>query len=155
MRGPDVLLAFLPASLLAPLLLSACGAAAAPGGAPSTTPGTVASGRAPDAVSGPATFVVTLEQEVATPVLRGPFMVTSINPGTQLELGLVAGESCEQVQAWFDYSGGGVGVAAGQVLCVRSSHYGAENHGVSGLGRGGDVPEVPAPAAPAAPAAPR
>jgi hypothetical protein len=69
---------------------------------------------------GPASAVVTLEHEVPTAIVRGPFMVTSINPGSDLYLALAARTCGDPGLVWFGYSGGGVGVSAGQILCARS-----------------------------------
>jgi hypothetical protein len=90
---------------------------------------------APPAAAGPATFVVTLVPGEATAVLRGPFVVTSINPGGALELGLAGGESCAAVDAWFSYSGGGVAAAPGEILCARSGAAAPVTHGFSGTTR--------------------
>src|SRR5258705_1506426 len=85
-----------------------------------SAPGAVAlSARvAPAAATGPATFVVTLAPGEATAVLRGPFVVRTINPGSVLELGVTSGANCGAVEAWFTYSGGGAAAAAGEILCV-------------------------------------
>jgi hypothetical protein len=69
---------------------------------------------------GPATAVITLELQVPTAVLHGPFLVTTINPGRDLVLA-VASRACDEPGlVWFDYSGGGVAAGAGQILCARS-----------------------------------
>jgi hypothetical protein len=86
--------------------------------APSTT--TAAAQRElPPAKPGPATHVVTLAWTKATPIMRGPFEITTINPGGNLELGISASPSCDGV-VWFRYSGGGAAVGDGEVLCARS-----------------------------------
>ena len=117
------------------VLLGGCSAAYRGGGARMSPAGGVAAAApapAPAAASGPATFVVLLAGGVPTPVLRGPFVITSINPGGSLELGLSSEESCTPVTDWFSYSGGGAAVAAGQILCARSSSADEVRHGFSG-----------------------
>jgi hypothetical protein len=120
-------------ALLLFALSSAC--AAQPGRPVSaSSPGAAApSARvAPPAASGPATFVVTLAPGEATAVLRGPFVVTAINPGSVLELAVTSGADCGAVDAWFSYSGGGVAAAAGELLCARSVAAAPLTHGFSG-----------------------
>lgn len=67
-----------------------------------------------------ATHVVALAASAATPIVAGPFAVTAINPGSDLELSLVPGATCRDDAAWFSYSGGGVAVGPGETLCART-----------------------------------
>lgn len=70
---------------------------------------------------------------MTTPVVVGPFAITSINPGVNLELALAADAACADVgTGWFEYSGGGVRLGDGQTLCARSSADSVTNHGFSG-----------------------
>jgi hypothetical protein len=85
----------------------------------------------PPAKPGPATHVVTLAPGSPTPVLRGPFEITTINPSGGLELGIATSEACEGV-VWFGYSGGGAAVAEGEILCARSSRTEPVVQGFSG-----------------------
>jgi hypothetical protein len=73
----------------------------------------------PPAKPGPATHVVTLAPGAPTPIVRGPFEITTINPAGDLELAIASGEACEGV-VWFAYSGGGAAVGEGEILCARS-----------------------------------
>jgi len=85
----------------------------------------------PSRPPGPATVVVALRAHVATPVLDGPFLVTTINPGSSMEMAIATDHHCDASGlVWFGYSGGGVAVAAGQTLCVRTSA--ARTNGFSG-----------------------
>ena len=68
----------------------------------------------------PATHVLALAAGAATPIVAGPFTVTAINPGSDLELSLVPGATCRDDAAWFAYSGGGVAVGPGETLCART-----------------------------------
>jgi hypothetical protein len=97
----------------------------------------------PTAPAGPAhpgescavgcTVVVSVPRAVATPIVSGPFAITAINPGGDLELALSADGACRTVGAgWFAYSGGGVSVGSDQTLCVRSSAHAPRTHGFSG-----------------------
>ena len=70
--------------------------------------------------NGPATAVVSLAPHVPTAVARGPFLVTTINPGGDLALGLATRACDEPGLLWFGYSGSGVAVGDGQILCARS-----------------------------------
>ena len=85
----------------------------------------------PPARSGPATHVVTLAPGSPTPIVRGPFEITTINPAGDLELGISKSESCEGV-VWFAYSGGGAAVGEGEVLCARSHRSAHVTQGFSG-----------------------
>jgi hypothetical protein len=85
----------------------------------------------PPARTGPATHVVTLAPGSPTPIVRGPFEVTTINPGGGLELGISTSETCDNA-AWFAYSGGGSAVGEGEILCARSSRDAPVTHGFSG-----------------------
>lgn len=99
------------------------------GGAPVSAPATPRE-LAP-AKPGPATHVVTLAPGSPTPILRGPFEITTINPGADLVLAISKTESCDRV-TWFSYSGGGAAVADGEVLCARSSASEPLTQGFSG-----------------------
>jgi hypothetical protein len=102
------------------------------GGAASTPVATPATQRElPPAKSGPATHVVTLAPGSPTPILRGPFEITTINPAGDLQLGIATSTSCDGV-AWFSYSGGGAAVGDGEVLCARSSASEPVTQGFSG-----------------------
>lgn len=81
--------------------------------------------------AGPATAVVVLQPGVATPVLDGPFLVTTINPGSSMELAVARSHACDGA-VWFAYSGGGVAVGKGQTLCARSGADGPRTNGFSG-----------------------
>jgi len=83
-------------------------------------------------VPGPQTVVVTLAPGIPTPVTRGPLGIWTINPGDALRLGVSASGRCDDVAAWFGYSGGGVAVADGQTLCALSSADEPVTHGFSG-----------------------
>jgi len=120
-------------------LLSACRAS---GGAPASSGPGVSGGAGgstapatrrelPPAKPGPATHVVTLGPGVPTPIVRGPFEITTINPAGDLELGIASGEACEGV-VWFAYSGGGAAVGEGQILCARSRRAAPVVQGFSG-----------------------
>jgi hypothetical protein len=85
----------------------------------------------PPAKPGPATHVVTLAPGSPTPIVRGPFEITTINPAGDLQLGVAKSESCEDV-VWFSYSGGGAAVGDGEVLCARSSASESVTQGFSG-----------------------
>ena len=85
----------------------------------------------PPAKTGPATHVVTLTPGSPTPVLRGPFEITAINPGSSLELAIATAETCAGA-VWFAYSGGGAAVGDGEVLCARSHASEPVTHGFSG-----------------------
>jgi hypothetical protein len=85
----------------------------------------------PPAKSGPATHVVELAPGSPTPIVRGPFEITTINPAGDLELGIAKDESCAGV-AWFSYSGGGAAVADGEILCARSGRRATVTQGFSG-----------------------
>jgi hypothetical protein len=115
------------------------GACRAGGGAPASSGPGVASGATapaaprvlPPAKPGPATHVVTLEPGAPTPIVRGPFEITTINPAGDLELGIASGEACEGV-VWFAYSGGGAAVGEGEILCARSGRSERVVQGFSG-----------------------
>ena len=85
----------------------------------------------PPAKSGPATHVVELAPGSATPIVRGPFEITTINPAGDLELGIAKDETCAGV-VWFEYSGGGAAVGEGEILCARSGRDGKITQGFSG-----------------------
>lgn len=71
-------------------------------------------------VSSPVAKVLTLEPGARTAIVAGPLYVSSINPGGDMELALVVGDTCGGNETWFAYSGGGVAVPSGQTLCARS-----------------------------------
>jgi len=75
------------------------------------------------------TVVATLAPNTPTPIVTGPMLISAINPGGSLTLAV--GASCTGELVWFDYSGGGVAVGAGQVLCARSEGR-QRTHGFSG-----------------------
>ncbi len=107
-------------------------AACSPRGATVAAPTAPATPRElPPAKTGPATHVVTLVPSSPTPIVRGPFEITTINPGGSLELGVSTSETCTEV-VWFSYSGGGAAVADGEVLCARSHASEPVTHGFSG-----------------------
>jgi hypothetical protein len=113
---------------LALVLVAACRPAPVIAPAPAPAPAPVA----PSApVPKPATYVVTLEPGVATPVTTGPFIVRAINPGSDLQLGIGKSETCDDA-AWFVYSGGGAAVGAGETLCALSRTSEPIPHGFSG-----------------------
>ena len=109
------------------VLLVACMSqpGAAPAGAPATTR------VVPPAKSGPATHVVDLAPGSPTPIMRGPFEITTINPAGDLELGIAKDETCAGVM-WFAYSGGGAAVGEGEILCARSGRERPVAQGFSG-----------------------
>jgi hypothetical protein len=115
----------------------AAGAAAA-AGAPATRATPVPTSPAEPAHPGEScavgcTLVVSVPPGVATPIVTGPFAITTINPGGDLDLALSTDGACGAVGAgWFDYSGGGVSVGSDQTLCVRSSAGEPRTHGFSG-----------------------
>lgn len=101
------------------LVLVACGARTPLSPPPLTArPAVDAIQALPD---GPATAVVSLVPDVPTAVARGPFLITTINPGGDLTLGLATRACDEPGLLWFSYSGSGVAVGAGQILCARSA----------------------------------
>jgi hypothetical protein len=121
-------------------LLVACksGGGSAPAAAPVGPSPTEIPVRPP----GPATVVVVLQPRVPTPVLDGPFLVTTINPGSSMEMAIAPSHRCDDpALMWFAYSGGGVAVAAAQTLCVRTEADGPRTNGFSGYD--------PSPTAPA------
>jgi hypothetical protein len=111
------------------LLLAAChgGARAAAPAAPAGPPPTDVQ----PLPAGPATAVVVLAPGVPTPVLDGPFLVTTINPGSSMDLAVAKSHACDGA-VWFAYSGGGVAVGKGQTLCARSAADGPRTNGFSG-----------------------
>jgi hypothetical protein len=117
------------ASLLA---VAACASRSAPAAQPTSS---VALPREPPApVRSYDTRVVSLTRGVATPILIGPFEITTINPAGGLEL-MLSGRGCGDASAlWFSYSGGGVVVPAGETLCARSWRDGAVSQAFSGKG---------------------
>ena len=80
----------------------------------------------------PLSRVVTLDPGARTAVIAGPIAVTSINPGSDLELAIVQGDTCAGKEVWFSYSGGGVAVPSGQVLCAKSIASMPRAHAFSG-----------------------
>jgi hypothetical protein len=71
-------------------------------------------------VTSPIAKVLTLEPGARTAIVAGPLYISSINPGGDMELALVQGDTCGGNETWFAYSGGGVAVPSGQTLCARS-----------------------------------
>lgn len=115
------------------VVVAACHPAAAPAAASAgpaqAAPPTAVAPLAP----GPGTAVVTLAPDVPTPVLDGPFLVTTINPGSSMDLAVASSHDCGDAKlAWFAYSGGGVAVGRGQTLCARSQARGPRTNGFSG-----------------------
>jgi len=98
-------------AVVAALALTAC---PSPPVTPAPTPVAAA------AAAQPYARVVTLEPAARTAIIAGPAFVSSVNPGGDLELALVTGDTCGGDETWFSYSGGGVAVPAGQILCARS-----------------------------------
>jgi hypothetical protein len=80
----------------------------------------VPTGPPPAPIRAVDTRVVELVAHQATPLLVGPWLVTSINPGG-VEMMISPTGRCDD-GLWFDYSGSGVAVPAAETLCVRSSH---------------------------------
>ncbi len=124
------------AAIAAATILSS--AACAPKGAEMPAP--VAAGDVPPPGpartfgAGPASAVVLLAPGVPTAILVGPFQVTAINPGSELDLSIVSGSACAGRALWFAYSGGGVAVADGEVLCARSHAGAIQVDAFSGIG---------------------
>jgi hypothetical protein len=83
-------------------------------------------------VASPVAKVLTLEPGARTAIVGGPLFMSSINPGTDLELALVTGDTCGGNETWFSYSGGGVAVPQGQILCARSHADAPRIHAFSG-----------------------
>lgn len=71
-------------------------------------------------VTSPVAKVLTLEPGARTAIVAGPLYISSINPGGDMELALVQGDTCGGNEIWFSYSGGGIAVPSGQTLCARS-----------------------------------
>lgn len=91
--------------------------------------------------AGPGTVVVRLSPNQPLAVLAGPFEVRTINPGGNLSMAIAPDRRCDDSSLpWFSYSGGGVAVGTGQVLCVRSSAASAVTHGFSGVSSGAPPP---------------
>jgi hypothetical protein len=99
-------------------------------GCPSPSPAPVAPVAA--AAPNPIARVVTLEPDARTAIIAGPLMLSSINPGSDLELALVPGDTCGGDETWFAYSGSGVAVPSGQILCARSRAAQRVTHAFSG-----------------------
>jgi hypothetical protein len=111
--------------------LAACHAPAVPAG-PASPPPPVTTEVAV-LRPGPATAVATLAPNVPTPVLDGPFLVTTVNPGSNMDMAIAPSHRCDDPKlAWFGYSGGGVAVGKGQTLCVRSGASEPRTNGFSG-----------------------
>jgi hypothetical protein len=108
---------------LALVFVVACGHAMPPPTA--TTGANVALGSAST-----GTIVVTLAPNTPTPIVDGPFAITSINPGRELVFAIGACNAASL--AWFSYSGGGIVVGDGQSLCARSVDSAPATHGFSG-----------------------
>jgi len=116
------------------LALAACRAHAPAPPASSAGPPPAVTTVAVTLPAGPGTAVVTLAPDSVTPVVTGPMLITAINPGGNLSLAVAA--SCTGELVWFEYSGGGVAVGRGQVLCART--HSQRTHGFSG-----EVPSTP------------
>jgi len=106
----------------APFVLAACSG---------QTPTPVSTAAVPAPRSQPATYVSVVEPGLAQPVMKGPFEILTINPGSDLSLGISASGACDEVE-WFLYSGGGAAVGDGQTLCVLSRADAPVTHGFSG-----------------------
>ena len=108
-------------------------------------PDVAASASAPATTFGPGpnSAVVALAPGTPTAILVGPFRVTAVNPGTAIELSLVTGGACTSRALWFEYSGGGLAIGAGQVLCARNLMPTTVVHAFSG--EGGAAPPASAP----------
>ena len=76
-------------------------------------------------------YVVKTAEATVSGGERGPFEITMINPGGEIELGISTSEACDGV-AWFSYSGGGAAVGEGEILCARSSRDAPVTQGFSG-----------------------
>jgi hypothetical protein len=109
------------AALLA-VALAACASQPAPAAAPAT----------PVPTPTFATPVVALVPATPAAIAHGPFEIRSINPGSDLVLSLAPGATCADDATWFAYSGGGVVVPAGHLLCARSAASGPVAHAFSG-----------------------
>jgi hypothetical protein len=83
-------------------------------------------------VTSPVARVLTLEPGARTAIFAGPLYVSSVNPGGDLELALVSGDTCGGNEVWFTYVGGGVAVPTGQTLCARSNASVARTQAFSG-----------------------
>jgi hypothetical protein len=83
-------------------------------------------------VTSPVARVLTLEPGARTAIFAGPLYVSSVNPGGDMELALVPGDTCGGDEVWFTYSGGGVAVPTGQTLCARSTATAARTQAFSG-----------------------
>jgi len=83
--------------------------------------------------AGVGTAVVVLRPGQPVAVLEGPFLVTTINPGSSMELAIAPSKDCAATSLlWFSYSGSGVAVGANETLCVRSAADGPRTNGFSG-----------------------
>jgi hypothetical protein len=123
-------------------LLVACKSGGA--GTPATAPVGPSPTDVPARPPGPATVVITLQAHVATPVLDGPFLITTINPGSSMEMAIATSHHCDEpALVWFGYSGGGVAVARAQTLCVRTDA--ARTNGFSGYDPSTVVAKPPEP----------
>lgn len=121
--------------LLSVAFLPACGGPGA-GGNVGPASGSSAAGPAfrPDARCDlGCTFVIGFAPGATSPVVVGPFAVTSINPGGSLDLAMSGHPDCRDLgSGWFEYSGGGLRVGEGQTLCARSTAHASLRHGFSG-----------------------
>lgn len=123
---------FLASLCVVSIFLAGCRSARSSSGPTAPLPGGPANQLA-ELPPGPATAVVRLTPDLPTAVLAGPFEVFTVNPGGSLAMALASGPRCDDASlAWFSYSGGGVAVGSGQVLCVRSHAASAVTHGFSG-----------------------
>ena len=121
--------------LAALAILAACGATSSP---PGSAPAAPIGVNARPASGGLGTIVATLPAGTSAAIAQGPFAISAINPGRELELAIgttgAAGGPCSGELAWFAYSGGGVTVGAGQTLCARNVAHDTATHGFSGRG---------------------
>jgi hypothetical protein len=116
-------------------IIAACGGVSSP---PVASPGAPIGVNARPASGGLGTIVATLPAGTSAAIVQGPFAISAINPGHELELAIgttgAAGGACSGALAWFEYSGGGVTVGAGQTLCARNVAHETATHGFSGRG---------------------
>jgi len=110
------------------IVVAACARGAGP-----TAPTTQPQGTPVVRAAGVGTAVVVLVPGAPTAVLDGPFLVTTINPGSSMELAIAPSKDCASSSLlWFTYSGNGVGVGAHETLCVRSAADSPRTNGFSG-----------------------
>lgn len=79
------------------------------------------------------TAVVVLPPGAPTAILDGPLLVTTINPGSSMELAIASTGDCTASSLlWFSYSGSGVAVGVNETLCARSAADGPATNAFSG-----------------------